>query len=78
MRLMPMRMVYCSWDDVINNGQIKTSDASITVFLGDYSGSGSLTAGPLMTGVVIMGKIEKSMIFRFQMVDLEAMRFLQE
>lgn len=30
-----------------------------------------------VTGVVIMGKIEKSMIFRLQMVDLEAMRFLK-
>lgn len=33
--------------------------------------------GEDVTGVVIMGKIEKSMIFRIQMLDLEALKFIK-
>lgn len=33
--------------------------------------------GEDVTGVVIMGKIEKSMIFRLQMLDLEALKFIK-
>ena len=42
------------FDDVTNFGEIRTSDNSFTVFFGDYSGSGSLTTGPLRTGTIVM------------------------